>query len=386
MPHGLVWQAMSAPEKPDDDGDPSPAIGPTIPPIPPTGPSPDPPLPQPLLPKQIDVSPVSAPTVPASPPFWRSLKIEHTINQPSVNKAISSAGATTRALQSSLAIKSKAVADISKQVLNRTRELSGRTLPLFLRIRTQLAQTGNACASWSANTVVQMRNGAAEYNAQTMLQIRRHTPNLKTQAGKAFDSVSAYAKLRSRRSPVQLPLLDLDPADREGWNVLKSKAQASLKGLPLLIRLLILRSMAEMRMPHSKRPTDSSLRTLALTASLAALFVMGLVSATRHYATVSLPSHFSDITSAAAFSSVPAKPKVPAVLAASPVTANSTMATTTNTKAATEPNSVSKPSHVEAKHPANGSVARPRRHHTDDDDYVARDTYVYYGNRPNTSR
>jgi hypothetical protein len=68
--------------------------------------------------------------------------------------------------------------------------------------------------------------------------------------------------------------------------------------------------------------------------------------------------------------------------AVAPVVTNASM----NTKEVIKPAEVSKPPQVQRKRPAAEHAARPKRHHSEDDDYVARDTYVYYGNRPNTSR
>jgi len=163
---------------------------------------------------------------------------------------------------------------------------------------------------------------------------------------------------------------------------------------------MVLRTMAEMRMPSAAERTQSSssIRTLATVASVALVLVAGLVSATRHYAAVSLPSHFLDITSASA--SAGNEPESSDVLfqntagqntsGPSPASPNSSGATAaravTNAKEVTEPKEVSKHSHVQPKRPAAEHTVRPKHRRTEDDDYVARDTYVYYGNRPNSSR
>src|SRR5438270_9354102 len=142
VPHGLVWQAMTEPERPGDDGDgdPAPAIGPTVPPIPPTGPSPDPPLPAPLLPKQAATKPaaapisaaadvsipappsvsapsVSEPNVPAPQLFWRSLKREQAIDRlSSENQTTHAAQSTARSIRDSVAIRSTALSGIARSI------------------------------------------------------------------------------------------------------------------------------------------------------------------------------------------------------------------------------------------------------------------------------
>src|SRR5947209_6780662 len=336
VPHGLVWQAMTEPERPGDDGDgdPTPAIGPTVPPIPPTGPSPDPPLPGPLLPKQAakpaaaptdTVTPVSlsapslsAPNVPAPQVFWRSLKREQATNSLSANNQATQAtpsavhsirdsiptsqalNGIAQSIRESVGTRSKALAGIAEQVLDRSREYVKQTQPLFLRTHRRLNRVSKLSAAWVAQIRLQTRNFVAARVSEAMIQIRTQTQNSRIHIAKLFDWVSNHAKRQP--PPVQLPLLDLRPENREGWKTLTREARIFLTALPVRTRLMVLRTMAEMRMLSPAEPTQSSssIRTLATVASLALVLVAGLVSATRHYAAVSLPSHFLDITSASA--------------------------------------------------------------------------------------
>jgi hypothetical protein len=424
VPHGLVWQAMTEPERPGDDGDgdPAPAIGPTVPPVPPTGPSPDPPLPAPLLPKEAASNPVAAPSgitasvIPSPPivsppsvsppqPFWRSLKREQATDRLSAENqathATRSAARSIRALvaiRASVASSSKALSAFAERALDGTREYVKKMQPLFLRTQRQLTRASNLSAAWAANTGAQTRNFVAARAAKAMAQIRIQTGNLRIHTAKSFDWVATHAKRQPR--PVQLPLLDLRPANREGWKPLARKARLGFVALPVRTRLLVIRTMAEMRMPSRgalpQSSSSSSFRTLAIVASLALVLVTGLVSATRHYAAASLPSHYLDITSASA--STVSEPEPPAALSsktalnsapntAVPSPAGSTAAPADmNTTKVTKPAEISKTSQVQLKRPAAEPTVRPKRHRTEDDDYVARDTYVYYGNRRTSSR
>lgn len=442
VPHGLVWQAMTEPERPGDggDGDPARAIGPTVPPIPPPGPSPDPPLPAPLLPKQAASKPaavpisaaahvsipappsvsapsVSAPNIPAPQLFWRSVKREQATDRLSAeDQTTHAAQSTARSIRESVAIrskglngiaqsiresvasKSKALTGIAEKALDRSQQYVKETQPLFLRTHRQLTRGSKLSAAWVAQTRLRTRDFVAARASEAMIQLRTQTQNLRIDTAKLFDWVLTLAKRQPR--PVQLPLLDLQPANREGWKTLTREARIFLTALPVRTRLMVLRTMAEMRMPSpaERIQSSSSIRTLAAVASVALVLVAGLVSATRHYAAVSLPSHFLDITSASAsagnetgpsadLSQSTAAQNTSGPSPSSPSSSGATAAqVTTNTTEVTEPKEVAKPSHVQPKRPAAEHTVRPKRHRTEDDDYVARDTYVYYGNRPNSSR
>jgi hypothetical protein len=405
VPHGLVWQAMTEPERPGDgdDGDPAPAIGPTVPPIPPTGPSPDPPLPAPLLPKEASSGPGAdpigtaafvsvSPSLSGAQPFWRSLKHEQATDRLSAeNQATDATQSTARSIRASVAIRSKALSGVAERALDRAREYAKKTQPLFLSTRHQLTRASNLSAAWAAKAGVQTRNFAAAHTAEAVIQIRTQTRNLRTHTAELFDWVSSHAKRQSR--PVQLPLLDLQPANREGWKPLAGRARIGFLALPVRTRLLVLRTMAEMRMPsQAAQPHSSSsvrtlsIRTVATVASLGLVLVTGLVSATRHYAAVSLPSHFLDANTDSAYPSAPSAQAQPSEVVSPNAVASGITNASLSTKEVIKPAEVSKPSQVQVKRPAAEPTVRPKRHRTEDDDYVARDTYVYYGNRPKSSR
>jgi len=105
-------------------------------------------------------------------------------------------------------------------------------------------------------------------------------------------------------------------------------------------------------------------------AAVSALLVLALISTVRRFATESLPSHLLHAASSPISNSPPTvsiAPLKPTDRGVQPVRA------------------VSKPAVVERKPVNTAQAIKPKRQRSGDDDYVARDTYVYYGNKPNGS-
>lgn len=117
---------------------------------------------------------------------------------------------------------------------------------------------------------------------------------------------------------------------------------------------------------------DARLQTSFTMAGLLALLVLGLVSAVQHYATRALPSHLLHKNSS------------PAITQAHTTPADTNAPSQKSTKAkavrASQAAAIDSPKRATG----NGSVKPKRRSH-EDDDYVARDTFVSYGKRPNSS-
>ncbi len=116
---------------------------------------------------------------------------------------------------------------------------------------------------------------------------------------------------------------------------------------------------------------DSRLWTSVAMAGLSALLAFGLILTVRRYATAALPSHVFQkdssppvCTPAAAASVVPPKP-APAVQSAR--LSNKAVA-------------------IPPKRMNTARVVQPKSRHSLEDEYVARDTYVYYGKRQSASR
>jgi hypothetical protein len=106
-------------------------------------------------------------------------------------------------------------------------------------------------------------------------------------------------------------------------------------------------------------------------ASLSAVLALTFISVVRHYATESLPSHHMSreivpVTSSAAIPLSAAPPK----------------------QTTARPVQELKRKSVPPRRPLAAAVrpkGPPKSRRTEDDDYVARDTYVYYGKQPNRS-
>jgi hypothetical protein len=115
-------------------------------------------------------------------------------------------------------------------------------------------------------------------------------------------------------------------------------------------------------------------------AGLSALLALGFITTVRHYGTAALPSHTLDSPSATnvsnasgGVSSAGASLPTPVVHADAPV------------RASTSEPMILKPARVsEPEKKTTPTVAKHRR--SQDDDYVARDTYVVYGAKSNKSR
>jgi hypothetical protein len=116
---------------------------------------------------------------------------------------------------------------------------------------------------------------------------------------------------------------------------------------------------------------DSRLWASFTMAGLSALFVLGIISTAHHYAAQALPSNVLHKTSAAACA-----PTEAATQASHPVATRIRAAHSPNRRASTLP-----------KRANSARVAKPRHsRRTQNDDYVAPDTFVSYDNRRGSSR
>jgi hypothetical protein len=154
-------------------------------------------------------------------------------------------------------------------------------------------------------------------------------------------------------------------------------------------RILLARLRAEwiLRKQHLER--DSRAWTSMAMAAVCALLIVGFVSGVRHYAAGDLPSRqFTSETSAGASSAAAASR---AGVAVEPTPQTSTPQTSTaQSSTPQEPSTVPSRDAKARVARSGGSKTRmtqsahskPRRTVRADDDYVAKDTYVYYGSQP----
>ena len=155
----------------------------------------------------------------------------------------------------------------------------------------------------------------------------------------------------------------VEKSPRDGF-----KLRVRLAGLPLKMRLAIARAKLEWQLGYKSFSKDSRLWTSIALGGFAALLVMALFSTARHFAQASLPSNrvsansFQETTSSASTATMGAQP------AAAP-------AKRPLRKPAFNANTQTRAPKTKA------TVSKPNGRQKADSDYVAKDTYVYYGSR-----
>jgi hypothetical protein len=123
------------------------------------------------------------------------------------------------------------------------------------------------------------------------------------------------------------------------------------------------------KMKRERVAIDSRFWTSMTLAAISALIVLGIVSVVPNYAAKSLPSRILGPNS-----SINANVAAPVVLAAPPQTSNAAAKKIVNPKLA------------QAKPASPKTAVSPKAHRPAEDDYVAPDTYKYYGNGSKRSR
>ena len=202
-----------------------------------------------------------------------------------------------------------------------------------------------------------------------------------TQCRKTWgDSALRFRSLTSGSSPrpKQHAGFSLTPEEADPT---RHKVRVRLTGLPLRGKILLTRAVSEWRLKRELLLYNSRLWTSMAMGFLAAILALGLVYATRHYAQAGLPSNrIPTVSSGTSFSAPapvsvavrPPKLRAVAVKESTPVPA-----------VQRKPPQAAKVANPQSAHPR---VRRLKPHRNEDDDYVARDTYVYYGVSPAKSR
>jgi hypothetical protein len=178
----------------------------------------------------------------------------------------------------------------------------------------------------------------------------------KSRGKQQFASLKA-AVLRTKSEVSRLSLPDAYLSDRA------FKVRVRLAGLPLRARISFTRATSEWRLKNSA-PGDSRAWTSIVMGACCALIALGLVSAGRRYGDASLPSRTLHPGA------------VPSVV--TPVVAESQEKPAKLSVKRRDPTRKSNPSVTKTRR----TTAQPKPRRQDDDDYVARDTYVYYGDNP----
>jgi hypothetical protein len=186
-----------------------------------------------------------------------------------------------------------------------------------------------------------------------------------TRSATAFRRISdtSSSRLTHMRTKTELPA----NTTRAGIHL-----RVKLSGIPLKARIALARARSELDLRRESLSGNSRLRTSVALGALSALMVMGIFSTARHYANGSLPSK-----RAASASSTKAADIVSPV-APIPTKAVARVSAVPRSQLPSAP----KPKPAQRKIERKTVAARPKMHRNEDEDYVAKDTYVYYGRRP----
>jgi hypothetical protein len=148
-----------------------------------------------------------------------------------------------------------------------------------------------------------------------------------------------------------------------------------LSGFPLQARIALARARSEWGLRRESLTRNSQLWNSVALGAVSALIVMGIFATARHYAQASLPSARNSNASSTQNTSTFAPASI--------------VPLTVKTSNHASPMQTSKPPNTSARpKPApqklyRATVAPGRRiHQNEDEDYVAKDTYVYYGKNP----
>lgn len=230
--------------------------------------------------------------------------------------------------------------------------------------------------NFSGQLVRGAANSAQAYTrrSQAMLRSggRAGFQNSQQLAAKLSDLAKKRAKDLSRGAKV--PELNLPEIKMPSFNA--PRVRIVLTGLPLRMRIFFMRQLTAWRLKEDGKPADVRLRTSMAMAAITAAIALTVLSVVPRYAARFLPSRLTAVQSTVSASST--MPLATPVQTVTPVPAATKVAAA---KVVAEGSSV--PS-VKAKTAPTVTTAKvapaPKPRHHVADDYVAPDTYKYYGN------
>jgi hypothetical protein len=151
-----------------------------------------------------------------------------------------------------------------------------------------------------------------------------------------------------------------------------TQVRIQLSGIPLRMRIALARANSAWAMRRNSLSRNSQVWTPLALGVICSLMVMSIFSIARHYAKASLPSSRAANVSSVQASTAAVPGTVP--IASHPLKPISENQTIQHASARLKP----KP------HESRPATATPRKriHRNEDEDYVAKDTYVYYGRNP----
>lgn len=182
--------------------------------------------------------------------------------------------------------------------------------------------------------------------------------------------------LKQQRRLIDKVRLGLSAATERTANYLKAndftsrRVKVVVTGLPLRMRASLARRMSEWKM--SGTGADARLRTSMALAAISAMIVLIIISLVPHFAAKSLPSQmFSHPATVSASTEIPAASTEPVV----------TSAPATKPALKTAELTTTKPAQKQKAGATSSQVPKRKVYRTAEDDYVAPDTYVYYGDK-----
>lgn len=210
--------------------------------------------------------------------------------------------------------------------------------------------------AWKADAIPYFQNARQRVSAGAKRSIEESRTRIAKTAERA----------RARKESQPLILHTAEIAEPQKTSDRNFRLRIRLAGLPLQLRLAIARAKLEWQLGHESVSKDSRLWSSLALGALAALLVMGLFSTARHLAQASLPSNRVSANS----SREATEGTGSATILPQPLTSAQTHAKKTARR-------MNSPENSAPKIPA----AKPRVRPSADSDYVAKDTYVYYGSR-----
>jgi len=220
-----------------------------------------------------------------------------------------------------------------------------------------------------------VRSWAARSSQNVSTQARPYRQQFHARIASWSHQAMASAKTKSRRAYSTARQQIAGIANRARNSQLKIR----VTGLPLRTRISIARSRARWAQRTALRG-DSRLWISMAMGGLSALLALGLITTVRHYGTAALPSHALDSTSATKGSKASGVVSQAGTAMTPPVVHADAPA-----RASTSEPMILKPARVSA--PVKRTTLPVSKHRrSQDEDYVARDTYVVYGAKPNKSR
>src|SRR5262249_44123651 len=232
-----------------------------------------------------------------------------------------------------------------------------RTRHAFASLRAVLTASNNRSSGQLSVRVVRLRQVSSEW-AQ---RLTRKSRDFWARAALSFVRLR-HVTSRGRGNWPMHPRLERLAGPRV------PRIRIRLSGLPLLVRIVFTRAHFEWNLRRRALSRDSRLSTALILSVISATLAVGIFSAARHFADELLPSKRGPFTNSQIGTPTP----TPAVMGVS----------TSTHRAPVQP-STQRPS-ARAKPARKSQNVKPHTsksvRHNAEEDYVAKDTYVYYGN------